>query len=169
MGGPDESPVYRGPGILEPTEVADPVPEPGEVVLEVAAAGVCGTDHHLVAGELGVPDGTIPGHEIAGRVLAAGSGVEDWAVGDMVVSYGQVVCGTCHACRGGHENRCSRPEGLGVVRPGGFSELVAIPARYLVSLPTGVDAASGRSPPTRSPRRTTPSPRSAACKPERPS
>lgn len=135
--------VYRGPGILEPTEVADPVPEPGEVVLEVAAAGVCGTDHHLVAGELGVPDGTIPGHEIAGRVVAAGSGVEDWTVGDMVVSYGQVVCGTCPACRGGHENLCSRPEGLGVARPGGFAELVAIPARCLVALPTGVDAAVG--------------------------
>lgn len=135
--------VYRGPGVLEPAEVADPVPEPPEVVVEVEAAGVCGTDHHLVAGELGVPAGTVPGHEIAGRVVAVGSGVEGWAAGDRVVSYGQVVCGACRACRAGHENRCARPVGIGVARPGGFAELVAIPARCLVTLPAGVDPAVG--------------------------
>lgn len=135
--------LYRGPGVIEVGTVDDPSPGPDAVVVAVAAAGVCGTDHHLVAGELGVPDGTIPGHEIAGRVAAVGTGVEGWAVGDAVVSFGQVVCGACPACVGGHENRCTRPEVFGIGRPGGFAEYVAIPARCLVSLPDGVDPATG--------------------------
>lgn len=135
--------AYREPGVLELSDVADPVPEAGEVVVAVTAAGVCGTDHHLVAGELGVPAGTIPGHETAGRIVAVGREVEGWREGDAVVSYGQVVCGTCPACLSGHENRCSRPEGFGMVRPGGFAEYVAVPARCLVALPAGVDPAVG--------------------------
>lgn len=135
--------VYEGPGALALTEVADPSPGPGEVVVEIAAAGVCGTDHHLVAGELGVPDGMVPGHEAAGRIVAVGPEVEHWAEGDAVVSYGQVVCGTCTACLGGHENRCSHPEGFGMARPGAFAEYVAVPAHCLVALPGGVDPAVG--------------------------
>lgn len=135
--------VYSGPGILELVDVPDPTPGPGEVVIEVGAAGVCGTDHHLVAGELGVPDGTIPGHEIAGCIVALGSGVEGWAEGDRVVSWGQVVCGACPACRSGHENRCIRPQGFGMARPGGFAELVAVPAECLVTLPPAVDPGIG--------------------------
>lgn len=135
--------VYRGPGVLEPADVADPAPGAGEVVVAVAAAGVCGTDHHLVAGELGVPAGTIPGHETAGRVAAVGPGVAGWREGDTVVAYGQVVCGDCPGCRAGHENRCVRPEGFGMVRAGGFAEYVAIPAGCLVALPAGVDPAVG--------------------------
>lgn len=135
--------LYRGPGVIEADTVDDPAPGPGEVVVAVAAAGVCGTDHHLVAGELGVAAGTIPGHEIAGRVAAVGSAVEGWVEGDAVVSFGQVVCGACSACSSGHENRCTRPEVFGIGRPGGFAEYVAIPASCLVALPGGVDPATG--------------------------
>lgn len=135
--------VYRGPGRVEVGEVADPTPAADEVVVEVAAAGVCGTDHHLVAGELGVADGTIPGHETAGRVAALGSDVTGWAVGDRVVCCGQVFCGACAACAGGHQNRCARPAVFGVNRPGGFAEYVAVPAAGLVALPDGIDAPIG--------------------------
>lgn len=135
--------MFREPGVLEPATVADPTPGPDEVVIEVAAAGVCGTDHHLVAGELGVPAGTIPGHETAGCVVEVGPGVEGVDVGDAVVCYGQVVCGRCEACRGGHENRCLRPEGFGMARPGGFAEYVAAPASCLLPLPDGVGAEIG--------------------------
>ncbi|MCC6226806.1 MAG: alcohol dehydrogenase catalytic domain-containing protein [Microthrixaceae bacterium] len=134
---------YRGPGVIEPAEVPDPTPGPGEVLVEVVAAGVCGTDHHLVAGELGVPEGSIPGHETAGRVLALGADVAGWATGDGVVCYGQVVCGACPACGSGHENRCLRPVGFGMARPGGFAEYVAVPATCLLPLPRGVDPAIG--------------------------
>lgn len=135
--------VYRGPGAVEVSTVEDPVPGPDSVVLEVVAAGVCGTDHHLVAGELGVAAGTIPGHEIAGRIAAVGADVDRWGEGDAVVALGQVVCGTCPACGSGHTNRCSRPEVFGIGRPGGFAEYVAVPARCLVTLPEDVDPAVG--------------------------
>ena len=135
--------VYEGPGCLTLTEVPDPLPKPDEVILEVTAAGVCGTDHHLVAGELGVPEGTIPGHETAGKVVACGSDVSGWAEGDAAVGYGQVICGSCAACTGGHANRCTRPQGFGMARPGGFAQYLAIPVASLVPLPTGVDPAVG--------------------------
>lgn len=135
--------VYREPGVVETAEVTDPTPGPGEVVIEVTAAGVCGTDHHLVAGELGVPPGTIPGHETAGRIVAVGADVEDRSVGDSVVCYGQVVCGSCEACRSGHENRCTSPEGFGMARPGGFAQYVAVPDAALLTLPAGVDPTVG--------------------------
>lgn len=135
--------VYEGPGTLEMVSLADPVPAAGEVLLEVLAAGVCGTDHHIVAGELGVPPGTVPGHEICGRIVALGSGVEGWSVGDRVVSYGQVVCGACPACLSGHQNRCVSPEGFGLTRQGGFAELVPVPASCLVTLPDSVTAEVG--------------------------
>ena len=135
--------VYREPGILEAVDVDDPTPGPGEVIVEVAAAGVCGTDHHLVAGGLDVPAGTIPGHETAGRIAAVAADLDGWAVDDRVVCYGQVVCGRCAACVGGRQNRCLRPEGFGMARPGGFAEYVAVPGCSLVSLPDGVDAGVG--------------------------
>ncbi|MEZ5170524.1 MAG: alcohol dehydrogenase catalytic domain-containing protein [Acidimicrobiia bacterium] len=135
--------VFRERGVLELTELPDPAPGPGEVVVEVVAVGVCGTDHHLVAGELGVADGTIPGHETAGRIAAVGAGTTGWAEGDPVVCYGQVVCGACRACESGHENRCVRPQGFGMVRPGGFAEYVAVPASCLVALPDTVDFGIG--------------------------
>ena len=132
--------VFRKAGLLEMATVADPTPGPGQAVIEVTAAGVCGTDYHLVAGELGVPAGTIPGHETAGRVVEIGPGVDGLALGDAVVCYGQVVCGSCAACRSGHENRCMQPEGFGMARPGGFAEYLVAPASCLLPLPDGVDA-----------------------------
>lgn len=130
--------VYEGPGKLALQELADPKPQPGEVLLEVLAAGVCGTDHHLVAGELGVAHGTVPGHEICGRVVELGDSVAGWTVGDRAASYGQVVCGTCSACKSGYHNRCWRPEGLGMVRQGGFADLIAVPETCLVPVPDAV-------------------------------
>ncbi len=130
--------VYGGPGHIALADVADPAPGPGEVLVEVGAAGVCGTDHHLVAGELGVPPGTIPGHEVAGVVVGVGVGVADWRAGERVTSYGQVVCGACPACLGGHANRCLRPVGVGMARPGGFAERFTVPAGCLVRLPDDV-------------------------------
>ncbi|KZS66801.1 hypothetical protein A4G27_16945 [Mycobacterium kansasii] len=135
--------VFREPGVVKLETVADPPAGPGEVVIEVAAAGVCGTDHHLVAGELGVPAGTIPGHETAGCVVEISPDVDGVAVGDRVVCYGQVVCGRCEACRSGHDNRCTRPQGFGMARPGGFAEYLAAPASCLLPLPDGVEPEIG--------------------------
>jgi len=130
--------VFHGPGDLRVETVSDPEPAPGEVLLDMRAAGICGTDRHIVAGELGVPDGTVPGHEIAGVVAATTEGVEGVSVGDRVLSYGQVTCGSCGPCRDGNPHRCRRPQVLGMTRQGGFAELVALPHEILVPVPDTV-------------------------------
>ncbi|MEZ5174994.1 MAG: alcohol dehydrogenase catalytic domain-containing protein [Acidimicrobiia bacterium] len=130
--------VFHGANDLRIDTVPDPDLAPGEVMLEVRAAGICGTDRHIVAGELGVAAGTVPGHEIAGVVTAVGTGVDGVVVGDRVLSYGQVTCGACRACLEGNEHRCRRPEVLGMNRQGGFAELVAIPHQILIPIPDEV-------------------------------
>ncbi|GMR02149.1 MAG: zinc-dependent alcohol dehydrogenase family protein [Acidimicrobiia bacterium] len=130
--------VYHGAGDVRIETLADPEPVPGEVLLEVRAAGICGTDRHIVAGELGVPDGTVPGHEIAGVVAAVTDGVEGVQVGDRVLSYGQVTCGSCGPCTDGNEHRCRRPQVLGMTRRGGFAERVAVPHQILIHVPDAV-------------------------------
>lgn len=135
--------VFRGPGRIGLEDVDDPVPTPGEVLLQVDAAGVCGTDRHIVAGELGVAAGVVPGHEIAGTVAEVGSEVEGWKPGDRVASFGQVTCGSCAACRAGISNRCRRPAVLGMARQGGFAERIALPAECLIALPDAVPSPVG--------------------------
>lgn len=130
--------VFHGAGDLRVETVPDPEPAPGEVLVEVRAAGICGTDRHIVAGELGVPVGMVPGHEIAGVVAATTEGIGDVAVGDRVLSYGQVTCGSCGPCVNGNEHRCRRPQVLGMTRQGGFAELVAVPRQILVRVPDTV-------------------------------
>ncbi len=135
--------VYEGPGRIDLDEIDDPEPGSGEVLVSVDAAGVCGTDRHIVAGELGVAPGTVPGHEIAGTILAVGEAVDRWSPGDRVASFGQVACGACSPCRAGRPNRCRRPEILGMARQGGFAERVALPTSCLIALPDSITDAIG--------------------------
>src|SRR4029077_15060706 len=90
-----------------------PVPQPGEgeILIEVAACGVCRTDLHLVDGELPNPKlPVVPGHEIVGRIAAIGSEVAGFAVGKRVgVRWLGFTCGVCAYCRNGRENLCDRP------------------------------------------------------------
>jgi len=135
--------VYQGPGEICLQEIAAPVPGADEVLLRVDAAGVCGTDRHIVGGALGVAPGTVPGHEIAATVLATGAEVEGFAPGERVASFGQVTCGRCAACRAGASNRCRRPTVLGMGRQGGFAEQIALPPRCLIRLPEAVESPVG--------------------------
>jgi D-arabinose 1-dehydrogenase-like Zn-dependent alcohol dehydrogenase len=98
--------VFRGPGRIVLEDLDDPTPAADEVLLTVDAAGVCGTDRHIVAGELGVAPGTVPGHEIAGTIAEVGSAVLGWKPGERVASFGQVTCGSCAACLAGRTNQC---------------------------------------------------------------
>ena len=135
--------VYQGPGEISLEEVEDPSPAADEVLLRVDAAGVCRTDRHIVAGELGVRPGTVPGHEIAGTVAGIGSQVEGWQTGDRVACFGQVPCGACPACVAGASNRCRQPAVLGMARQGGFAERIARPAGCLIRLPDTVSSPVG--------------------------
>jgi len=135
--------VYQGPGEISLQEVDDPTPTAAEVLLNVDAAGVCGTDRHIVAGELGVSSGTVPGHEIAGTVIGIGPAVKNWQTGDRVACFGQVTCGACPACLMGASNRCRRPAVLGMARQGGFAEQIALPASCLIRLPDSISSPVG--------------------------
>ena len=135
--------VYQGPGAIGLESVGDPSPLHGEVLLRVDAAGVCGTDRHIVAGQLGVEPGTVPGHEIAGTIIEMGSGVEEWKLGERVACFGQVTCGTCRACLSGASNLCRAPAVLGMARQGGFAEMVALPVNCLIRLPDDVSSPIG--------------------------
>ena len=121
-----------------------PVPGLGEVLIEVAACGVCRTDLHVVDNEL--PDvrcPIVPGHEIVGRVAVLGAGVTGFAAGARVgVPWLGATCGVCPYCRDGRENLCDAPQFTGYTRDGGFATHALADARYCFALPEeGDDAA----------------------------
>lgn len=125
-------------GRFEVLEVPEPVPGPGEVLLRVAAAGVCGTDRHLLRGEyMGRPP-VILGHEFAGVVEAVGPGVTTHRPGDRVACDPNIACGACPSCLAGRINLCENLVAVGVHRDGGFAELVAVPAHRALALPPGL-------------------------------
>jgi propanol-preferring alcohol dehydrogenase len=103
-------------------EVAEPEPGPGEVVLDVAGAGACHSDLHLLYEfPAGLMPWTLPftlGHEVAGRVARLGAGVTGFEVGEPVVVHGPWGCGHCHRCREGQENYCVHSQELEVAGPG---------------------------------------------------
>jgi len=126
---------------LVPRSRAVPVPGPGEVLLRVLACGVCRTDLHVVDGELASPAlPLVPGHEIVGRVVAAGAGVAGLRAGDRVgVAWLAWTCGQCRACRDGRENLCEAARFTGYTRDGGYATHVLADARYALRLPDGYD------------------------------
>ncbi len=93
-------------GELRVEELIRPQPGPGEVLVEVAACGVCHTDLHVVKGEVAFPTPCVLGHEISGTVRETGAGVTGFAPGDRVVSSFIMPCGTCRHCVRGHEDLC---------------------------------------------------------------
>ncbi|AEW98734.1 zinc-dependent alcohol dehydrogenase family protein [Streptantibioticus cattleyicolor] len=131
------------PGAAVPTEVPDPRPGPGEVVVRVDACGLCGTDMHILDGEL--PSARyplVPGHELAGEVVECGPGATGVAVGTRVAVDPNMPCGACHYCRIGRGNLCDDYTAVGVTRDGGFAELVAVPARCCHPLPEALSPAA---------------------------
>lgn len=126
---------------LELADFAVPEPGPGEVLIRVAACGICGSDVHGYDGSSGrrIPP-IIMGHEAAGTVANVGERVAGFAEGDRVTFDSTVYCGECANCRRGDINLCDRREVLGVScgdyrRAGAFAEFVAVPARIVHRLP----------------------------------
>ena len=117
-------------------ERPDPLPGPGEVLVRVAACGVCRTDLHVVDGELPVTRlPIVPGHEIVGVVAALGGGGGTLSIGERVgIPWLGHTCGHCPYCLGGHENLCDSPQFTGCSRDGGFATHVVADAAYCFSL-----------------------------------
>jgi propanol-preferring alcohol dehydrogenase len=122
-----------------------PLPRPGagEILVAVAACGVCRTDLHVVDGELEHPKlPIVPGHEIVGRVAAMGTGVNGFSVGERIgVPWLGATCGTCPYCQGGAENLCDAPVFTGYTRDGGYATHTLADARYCFPLGEASDDA----------------------------
>ncbi len=128
--------VFPEVGRMEIQDVPEPQARPGWLVIDVGAAGICGTDLHILAGEF--PMATYPcrpGHEFGGTVVEVGEGVEGFAIGDRIGVQPSAFCGTCHFCRNGRANLCPRAGGFGTSMPGGFAERAAILPSHAYHLP----------------------------------
>lgn len=126
--------VYKGGDDLELVE--RPLPEIGsrDVLLKVGACAVCGTDRRILhSGHRGMEEGTerILGHELSGRIVETGSGVEQFQTGMRVAVAPNVGCGRCDLCVQGYTNLCENYRGLGVSLDGGFAETMVIPGAYV--------------------------------------
>ncbi|MEV7033455.1 zinc-binding alcohol dehydrogenase family protein [Streptomyces sp. NPDC093272] len=132
-------PVEEDP--LRLTERPVPVAGAGELLVRVAACGVCRTDLHVTEGDLPVHrTGVTPGHEVVGVVTGMGAGVADFSAGDRVgVAWLRRTDGTCAYCRRGAENLCPRSEYTGWDADGGYAEYTTVPADFAYRLPGAVD------------------------------
>jgi propanol-preferring alcohol dehydrogenase len=135
--------THRASGRLEPTQRSTPSPGPGEILIAVAACGVCRTDLHIVDGELAeaaLP--IVPGHEIVGRVVGVGPECEEVHVGDRVgVPWLAWACGACEYCASGRENLCARARFTGCHVDGGYADHAIAQARFCVPVPDAYDDA----------------------------
>ncbi|MFI5954333.1 zinc-binding dehydrogenase [Cryptosporangium sp. NPDC051539] len=116
---------FGGPIVI--TEVPDPEPAPHGVVVAVDATGVCRSDWHGWQGhddDVSVPH--VPGHELAGRIVAVGPDVRGWRVGDAVTTPFVTACGSCPECSSGDQQVCRRQTQPGFTGPGSFAEYVAL-------------------------------------------
>ncbi|MCL6735256.1 zinc-dependent alcohol dehydrogenase family protein [Streptomyces neyagawaensis] len=130
--------VIESVGKAVVTEVPDPAPGPRDVVVRVAACGLCGTDLHILQGEFAPKLPIVPGHEFAGEVVAVGSRVTELAAGDRVAVDPSLYCHECRYCRTGHNNLCERWAAIGVTTAGGAAEYAVAPVANCVKLPDHV-------------------------------
>ncbi|MHA6758436.1 zinc-dependent alcohol dehydrogenase family protein [Streptacidiphilus sp. PAMC 29251] len=127
--------VISSPGVVGIETVEDPTPGPRDVVIEVAACGLCGTDLHILQGEFAPTLPIVPGHEFAGEIVALGADVRGLAVGDQVAVDPSLYCHECHYCRIGRGNLCERWAAIGVTVAGGAAQFAVAPAANCVKLP----------------------------------
>ena len=132
--------LFDAPLVIRMVDAPMPAPGPGEVLVEVRAAGLCAGDLYIYTGKnpyVSYP--RIGCHEIAGRVVACGVGVSGPAPGTRVVVDPFIGCGLCYPCRVGKRNCCANLAIIGIHRDGGFAEYVTAPAQNLNPIPDGLD------------------------------
>jgi len=136
--------VVERPGKVGVQRLDDPTPGPREVLVQVEACGICGTDIHILEGELpSTRYPIVPGHEFCGEVVAAGREVEHVRVGDFVAVDPNLPCRRCRFCQAGRENLCQNYDAIGVTSAGACAELVAAPAANAFVLPADLPRAWG--------------------------
>ncbi|MEW6218808.1 MAG: zinc-dependent alcohol dehydrogenase family protein [Thermodesulfobacteriota bacterium] len=135
-----EAPRPIGERPLRLARLPVPAPGPGEILLQVTVCGICHTDLHIVEGDLPLPLlPLVPGHQIVGRVVALGPGVEEPALGRRVgVAWVQESCGRCRFCVQNRPNLCPKIRCTGWHRHGGFAEFTVVPAAAAHPLPEGL-------------------------------
>jgi L-iditol 2-dehydrogenase len=126
--------TWRGGARFTLDEVPDPRPGPGQAVIAVHAAGICGTDVHATQGLFPWTPPLVMGHEYTGVVQDVGRGVSRRLIGRAVACEPSYGCGTCPECKEQRVSQCPR-----CTRVGGFAERVALPVANLHPLPSGLD------------------------------
>lgn len=131
-----------GAADLRLVEVPRPAPAPGEVLVQVLAAGICGTDRHLYHGTFPCKPPVTLGHEFSGIVVATGPEVT-MPIGTLVTCDPNIACGSCAQCLKGQINLCRNLMAVGIGRDGGFAEYCTFPAHRALPLPAGLDPRYG--------------------------
>lgn len=129
-----ESVVIRKPKEIFVMEKEIPEPGPGEVLIQVMASGICGTDLHIYRGEYLGDYPVIPGHEFSGVVTATGSQVTRFNFGDRVAVEPNIACENCSHCLNNRQNFCLNWQAIGVTLPGGMEEYVTAPEKAVFSI-----------------------------------
>lgn len=130
--------IYQSPNQIAISEVPRPEPKPGQALIAVHAAGICGSDMAIVSGNHPrAPMGLIPGHEFSGQVVEINpdSRKSDLSPGDKVAVFPLLTCGGCWACTHGHPHVCRTLRLIGIDQPGGFAEYATIPLDLIVRVP----------------------------------
>jgi len=131
---------YVGERTLTVVEAEPRRPGDGEVAIDVAYTGICGTDLHILHGAMDARV-TLPavlGHEMSGTIAAIGNGVEGWSIGERVTVMPLAPCGHCPACRAGYSHICHNLDFLGIDSPGSMQSSWNVPADALVGLPAAL-------------------------------
>jgi 2-desacetyl-2-hydroxyethyl bacteriochlorophyllide A dehydrogenase len=129
---------------LEEAELAVPELGPSDILLRVAACGICHSDVHYRAGISSIDSLPFtPGHEVAGRVEGVGEQVTHVSPGDRVCIHYLVSCGACEFCLGGNEQFCASVQMIGKHRDGGYAEFIVIPGRNVFALPDQISFEEG--------------------------
>jgi D-arabinose 1-dehydrogenase-like Zn-dependent alcohol dehydrogenase len=129
---------------LEDAEIVVPNIGASEVLVRVAACGICHSDAHYRAGISPIDTLPVtPGHEVAGRVEAVGEEVTDVSPGDRVCIHYLVSCGACDFCLRGNEQFCAKVQMIGNHRDGGYAEFIAVPGRNVFALPDEISFEQG--------------------------
>jgi 2-desacetyl-2-hydroxyethyl bacteriochlorophyllide A dehydrogenase len=126
--------VIPQPNEISVLERDVPEPGPGQLMIQVMASGICGTDLHIYRGEYMGKYPVIPGHEFSGAVAAVGSGVTRFKAGDRVAIEPNIACDNCLNCLNNRQNFCLNWQAIGVTLPGGMEEYVLVPERAAFSI-----------------------------------